>query len=375
MRFNHGQYYAVYRDPAPDPVSGEKKVVWHPLGKNERVARVRLNDIETLLEQGRSPRLTNITFADAWKKRVAVASVSDSTRPKTRNLYDTHFDKYFGSRQVRTLCSKQVINEFTEHVRKKGMKDGTLRVVLTELKAFLNWCYASEYLPVEPRKDWFEIPRGHARNQKPLKYEQVEALAAVHQRLLHRAFVIWSAFVGTRLGESRAVRWEDLSDGWTEVWVRRAWAGKTLNDYTKTGDTRHTPIMPRVREVLRQLHEAQGCPTEGWVFTEDGEKPMDADNFRQRYYSEAKATVGLGTYTIHDLRHTCCSLMHKAGATPREIMEWLGWKNMQTLLRYLHNYDEDHDIADWMQQRWSEAMTHDAEEGADDASDGWSCCL
>ena len=349
----HGQYYAVYRDPIPDPITGKRKQIWDPLGKNQRIARVRLNEVETLLEQGQSPRRERISFSEAWSKKVAAATVSESTKYKRASLYKRHLEPYFGSKPVKSLNSKQVFTEFTIYCRSKGMKDTTLRNVQIDLKAFMNWCWASDYLLVRPQKDWIEIPKSHPRQQRPLTFKQVEELAnAIDSH--YKVFVLFSSYVGSRLGETRAIKWEDFSDGMTEVWIRRAWTAKVLKDYTKTDGTRHTPIMPRLREALEELRLSQGSPRKGFVFTDKSGNPVDGDIYRQRYHNKATKLVELDTYTIHDLRHTACSLLHKAGATPREIMEWLGWANMDTLLRYLHNYDEENDIAQRMQERWEE---------------------
>lgn len=373
---NHGQYFIVYRD-APDPVTGKRKQVWEPVGKNVRNARLRLNQIEEMFEVGKTPSIENITFADAWKKRMAAVSLSKTTEPRTQNVYKNHLAPYFATTRVRTITSKQHITDFTIYLRDGGMSDGMLRTVKIELRTFLNWCHKNGYLPVKPQADWWDIPKGRARSRKPLTYKQVEALAEATGKgiLVRKALVLWSAYVGTRLGETRAVKWEDFSDGMTEVWVRRAWKGKTCENWTKTDDTRHTPLMPRVREVMEELRAQQGFPTKGWVFVDDDGKVLDADNFRQRHFKPAKESLGLNEYDLHDLRHTGCSLMHKAGATPREIMQWLGWSELTTLLRYLHNYDEEPDMLNEMQRAWSERNGLDTEAAASDASDEWSCCL
>jgi len=356
MMKDHGQYFAIYRDPIPDPVTGKRKQRWDPLGKNIRVARVRMNEIEKLLEQGKSPRRQNITFGEAWRRRMLVGSFSNTTRPKMESLYARHLEDYFGSRPVRTLNSKEVVSEFTIHCRECGMKDGTLTIALSTLRAMLNWCYASEYLETKPRPDWFEFPVKGSRKLRPLTFDQVERLAAAVDEH-YSVFILWSAYVGTRLGESRAIDWDDFNDDMSEVWIRRAWQNGVLVAFTKTEDVRHTPVIPRLRKELLALKERQGGPTHGLVFTDKSGNAMDADIFRQRYFNPAKQRAGLSAYTIHDLRHTCCSLMHKQGqATAREIMQWLGWSELTTLLRYLHSFDEKHAVCDKMQENWDRVV-------------------
>lgn len=373
----YGDYFVVYRD-LPDPVTGKRRQVWEDTGtRNKRRAELRAQEIEELLAAGKSPSAAAITFEDAWERRMATITLSGTTRPRTKNVYDTHFKTYFGGMQVRMLNCKQVFVAFKEQLAGKGLANKTVGNVMSELRAFINWCHANDYISEEPKPDWWDIPKGHSRNQRPLTYQQVEELADAvgGDNLVRKVFVLFSAYVGTRMGETRAIRWEDFSEGMTEVWVRRAWQGKTTKDWTKTGDTRHTPLMPRIRQALEELRVQQGMPTTGWVFADEEGKVMDGDNFRHRYFNTGKSKVGLDTYTVHDLRHGTCSLMHKKGATPRQIMDWLGWSNLTTLLRYLHNFDEEHDVIERMQQGWEDAMCADTDNDPDDASEVWSCCL
>lgn len=351
MQRSHGQYYAVYRDRQ------RKRQIWYPLGRNLRAARRLFCDIEDMLETGRDPLLEKTTFADAWAERMKVAEISPSQRPKMVSLYKTHLKKYFNGVEIATVNSKRAITAFKSHLIDLDTRPGTIRQVLIALKAFLNWCWESDYLRSEPKATWFEIPRGRERKLRPLTFAQVEALASAQKTTERSMFVLWSAYAGTRLGETRALDWQDLNSDKSEVWVRRAWKGKCLADYTKDGSDRHTRIRPVLRGRLDEYWVARGKPTTGFVFAYPDGRPLDGDILREQY-DRAKRTVGLGDYTIHDLRHTACSLAHQAGSTPAEIMRDFGWADLQMLKRYLHPYDRGADEVDSkMQRQWEQEMS------------------
>jgi integrase len=97
------------------------------------------------------------------------------------------------------------------------------------------------------------------------------------------------------------------------------------------------PIPPHLATELAAWRAA--CPRhpEGLVFCGPRGTPVDADDFRRRVFRPALERAHLDPATrIHDLRHTSASLYLASGAAVREVMEILGWKRMETALRYLH---------------------------------------
>ena len=45
---------------------------------------------------------------------------------------------------------------------------------------------------------------------------------------------------------------------------------------------------------------------------------------------------------VHDLRHTCASILIQGGANPKMVQEWLGHQDIRvTLNTYTHLYSSD----------------------------------
>ncbi|HDH26429.1 MAG TPA: site-specific integrase, partial [Actinobacteria bacterium] len=81
------------------------------------------------------------------------------------------------------------------------------------------------------------------------------------------------------------------------------------------------------------------------VFTTPAGTPMRNSNFRRQVWypaiEEAALPPGL---RIHDLRHTCASLLAAAGATPKAVQVHLGHSSITvTMDRYTHLFPSDVD--------------------------------
>jgi integrase len=79
------------------------------------------------------------------------------------------------------------------------------------------------------------------------------------------------------------------------------------------------------------------------VFTSSEGDPLRNSNFRRRIWNEAVTEAGLEPgLRIHDLRHTCASLLIAEGAHPRAVMEHLGHSSITvTMDRYGHLFPSD----------------------------------
>jgi integrase len=73
-----------------------------------------------------------------------------------------------------------------------------------------------------------------------------------------------------------------------------------------------------------------------YVFTDEM-----GSRFKPRYIEDAFPKLlernGLRKIRFHDLRHTCASLMHKKGLSPKEVQDYLGHSTVSVTLNiYTH---------------------------------------
>jgi integrase len=79
------------------------------------------------------------------------------------------------------------------------------------------------------------------------------------------------------------------------------------------------------------------------VFTSPQGQPLRNTNFRRQVWYRAVAEAGLPDgLRIHDLRHTCASLLISQGAHPKAIQTVLGHSSITvTMDRYGHLFPSD----------------------------------
>jgi integrase len=96
-----------------------------------------------------------------------------------------------------------------------------------------------------------------------------------------------------------------------------------------------------VEKLARQL-ETVPRHDDALVFTSGG-KPLRGSNWRRRVWFPALEAAGLPKdRRIHDLRHTCASLLIDQGHSPKSIQAHLGHSSIAvTLDVYGHLYPEE----------------------------------
>lgn len=92
----------------------------------------------------------------------------------------------------------------------------------------------------------------------------------------------------------------------------------------------------RVRQLQARLLAGERWQETGLVFTTSIGTPMDGRNVT-REFRALLAVLKLPTLRVHDLRHSCATLLLVQGVSPRVVMETLGHSQVSlTLNTYSH---------------------------------------
>jgi integrase len=147
-----------------------------------------------------------------------------------------------------------------------------------------------------------------------------------------RAMVIVALRAGLRLGELRALTWQDVDLVAGRVLVRRsAWQDQI--GPTKTGRAREVPLSP---EAVAALHALPSRFRQRSVFSADGAGGMLARAACRKAIGRICRKAGLPEIGWHALRHTFASQLVMRGVALKAVQELLGHRTMEMTLRYAH---------------------------------------
>lgn len=226
-----------------------------------------------------------------------------------------------------------------------------------------------------------ETPTAASQEVQPLNREEVRILLQTAEP--HRFYALWLLLVsvGLRRGEVLALTWDDIDLDNGQLRVRRNLqriSKELIFGTPKTKRSVRTVSLPqrciaalRVRASEQQAERVaagkEGCPLphqpDGLVFTTTTGRPAEPRGLN-RMLTVLCRQAGVRRVRVHDLRHTCASLLLAQGVDARTIMETLGHSTITlTLNTYAHVMDTTLRAA---AERMDDALgTDDGEEGDD----------
>jgi integrase len=194
--------------------------------------------------------------------------------------------------------------------------------------------------------------------QRTTRVSEPVAAALTGQRRadaeLYAAIIRFAAFTGLRLGEIRALRWQDIDWRARRVHVRRnapSSAPGNAEKAPKSDLVRSVPLTDQAGRVVEALsHREHFTGDSDRVFPSPTGGVIDGGKIRDAFY-DALAAAGLGhlrekdePIVWHDTRHTFGTQCAARGIALVKIQHWMGHSDIRTTMRYLH-YAPAHDDA------------------------------
>lgn len=334
-----------------DPDSGKwryRKRVRLPDGTRERIKGTPLvntkaaaesaerEHIERLLEECRNPGSTTLSKKEVptlqeFKIEFMATYVQANNKPSERMskeyMFKHHLLPALGRRRLDEIATRDI-----EKLKAKKLAEGlapkTVNNMLSCLGKTLRYAAENEIIDKIPRLRFVKV------FDKPIDFLDFEE----YERLMEAAkadpetypAILLAGDAGLRMGEVRALKWEDL-----DLVARRVVVQRT--DYRgymgspKGGRLRRIPLTKRLCAALKAARHLKGP----WVFCDmDGKmwSRGEADTPLRRAYRKA----GLRKIGWHTLRHTFCSHLAMRGAPVRTIQELAGHASLTTTMRYMH---------------------------------------
>ena len=179
----------------------------------------------------------------------------------------------------------------------------------------------------------------------PLSEDQVRRLLKAVEGDKLEALYLLAVTTGMRSGELLGLRWEDVDLEAGTLQVRRTIFNGRIEAPKTSKGRRSIKLTNRSVQALR-VHTEVG----EWVFCTGVGTPISAHNLHNRSWKPLLKKAGLPNIRLHDLRHTCATLLLTKGVHPKIVQELLGHSSISiTLDTYSH-------VLPNMQEKVVEAM-------------------
>jgi integrase len=277
---------------------------------------------------------------------------------KTKNLKPVTFEGYEQQIRVHIISSlghvklaklsPELVQDFYDSKVAAGLKPSSVRIIHAVLHNALEHAHKRRLVP-ENVASKTDPPKVRPPEIHPLDAEQARALLVAARTVPLGSLYVVAVTAGLRIGELLALKWTDvdLEQGVMRVsrTLSRAKSGPRFTT-PKNGKGRSITLTKQAVEALRihrkgqnevRLRQGALWQDNGHVFASETGKPLTRGFVDRRSFKPLLKQAGLPEMKLHDLRHTCATLLLSRGVHPKFVQELLGHASIaMTLNRYSH---------------------------------------
>lgn len=287
-------------------------------------------------------------------------------------LFDTlleHFYQYKQGRvktssfyEIKRKIDKRILPAFTGQ-KTKNIKPIDVLNWQNEISAQFSYNYTSDLMTMltsiyKYGEKYHDIQNIMIKVDRPRKTEakkemeiwtpeEFAAFRKSSEDLTYTTFFTLLYITGCRRGEAEALSWSDVDLENSKIKISKNLTRKSptapweLTTPKNESSNRIVNIPPSLRDMLAEYRAWQSlqCPNATFVF--GGERPL-AFRSTDRYFEETCKKASVKKIRIHDLRHSCASLLISKGVSIVGVSRQLGHSNIeQTLNTYSHLMPDD----------------------------------
>ena len=191
------------------------------------------------------------------------------------------------------------------------------------------------------------------RNTEPKKEmefwtpEEFAAFLSCAEDPTYKMFFMTLYITGCRRGEAEALSWSDVDLKKSTVKISKSLTRKSptapweITTPKNASSNRTINIPSSLCKMLKEYKEQQKKTSPSSAFVFGGERPL-ASRTTDRYFADTCEQAGVKKIRIHDLRHSCASILISKGVSIVAVSRQLGHSNIeQTLNTYSHLMPDD----------------------------------
>jgi integrase len=287
-------------------------------------------------------------YLNKWLNGSVRGTVRQRTWERYEQIARVHIKPTLGSVKLQALTSIHVRELYSEKLD-SGLAPRTVQYVHTTLHKALKDAVADGLIPRNVTEG-IKAPRPEKHEMNVLSPDQARSFleAACGDRF--EALYVVAVHCGLREGELLGLRWDDVDLEAGTLSVRRTLSESKEKGYifeppkngkgrsVRLSQTASEALTSHLKRQLRYLEEAgDQYKDQGLIFPSERGTPMNAKNLTARSFKPILKRASLPDIRLHDLRHTCATLLLARGVHPKFVQELLGHATISiTLDTYSH---------------------------------------
>jgi len=308
-------------------------------GKTKTGVQRRLRELLADRDKGIAYDSENLTvggYLDRW-----LDAMKGSVRPRTwqrgEEVVRLHLKPTIGHHRLDKLNAMQVQAVYGQKLE-EGLSPRTVEIVHATLHKALR--QAARWLLVPRNVAEAATPPRQGRSEiTPLSREQAQALLEAAKGDALHAFYVLPVTTGMRNGELLGLQWRDVDLEARALQVRRTVFNGVVSPPKTAAGNRTIRLTELAVAALKEhrLAAAKQRISE-LVFPSRRGTPLSVHNVHNRSWKPLLKRAGLPVSTrMHDLRHTCATLLLGRGVPVKMVSEMLGHASVAiTLDTYSH---------------------------------------
>lgn len=384
VQINKGYYFIVFNMYNE---YGKRKPEWHSTGlkvdSNERKNQQNKKQAEKILKEelvrinaensfsnkmnsiAKNSKYSNMLFSDymlEWLTNIK-PKVVQSTYIGYEQVVKGRLCPYFKTKKIKLIDLRpRDIQDFINYLYKHKLKGSTIAHYTSNMNTALKEAVIAEIIPSNPMdriesiKKEVYIPNFYTDD------ELIDLIEVVKTQKLELPLTLGIIY-GLRREEILGLTWNAIDFNNKSITIRKTvgrgkYDGVTqflIKDIPKNKSSYRTlPMFDFIADLLKKYKEKykQNEKIFGNTYVTDykdficlmdnGE--LVKPDYVDRIFSKILKTNGFRHIRLHDLRHSCATLLLRNGVPLPEIQKWLGHSNIITTQRYSHLDKNDKSI-------------------------------
>ena len=384
VQINKGYYFIVF---SMYNEYGKRKPEWHSTGlkvdnnerKNNQIRKqaekmlneelVRVNAENSFSNKlntiAKNSKYSNMLFSDymlEWLENIK-PKVVQSTYIGYEQVVKGRLCPYFKSKKIKLIDLRpRDIQDFINHLYKQRLKGSTIAHYTSNMNTALKEAVIAEIIPSNPMDRIESVKKEVYIPDFYTDDELIELIEVIKTQKLELPLTLGIIY-GLRREEILGLTWNAIDFKNKSITIRKTvgrgkYDGVTqflIKDIPKNKSSYRTlPMFDFIADLLKKYKEKYKLNEKIFGNTyitdykdficlmDNGE--LVKPDYVDRAFSRILKENGFRHIRLHDLRHSCATLLLRNGVPLPEIQKWLGHSNIITTQRYSHLDQNDKSI-------------------------------